>query len=451
MSAGGNGPPATGGGGRARAWLAAGLAVVAALAAAAGWYAWRRGPHPPAIDLAGADPALAAAVEGARAEVVHSPRSARAWGRLGMILLAHEFGADAGTCLAEAARLDPADPRWPYLRSLPLLLSDPERGLALLERAVALGGDETAPRLRLGEELLARGRLDEAERHFRRALERQPGHARALLGLGGVAFQRGELRASREYLVRAAAGAPSAKPIHTLLAKVHRRLGDDAAAGAALGRAAGLPDGALWSDPHVEAVEELAVGIDAQLAFADRLIAQGDPGRAIRKLREAVQEYPDSYQAHWGLGHCLILVKDFEAAERALREAVRLNANGSGAWFDLGDGLRRQGNAREAAACFRQVLALLPQHAQAHYHLGLCLERLGDRPGALASLRDATRYRPNFVEGQRELGRLLAEAGRRDEAIVHLERAALLAPSDEGVRRLLERVRASRDRAGGPG
>src|SRR5947208_1564349 len=65
-----------------------------------GAYAWyaRRGPEPPGIALQGIDPAVAAAVEDARAAVRRSPRSADAWGTLGMTLQAHQFLAEAEVC-----------------------------------------------------------------------------------------------------------------------------------------------------------------------------------------------------------------------------------------------------------------------------------------------------------------------------------------------------------------
>ena len=53
--------------------------------------------------------AIVAALAQARAAVQESPRSAAAWGRLGMVLAAHDFRAEANACLAQAERLDPLD------------------------------------------------------------------------------------------------------------------------------------------------------------------------------------------------------------------------------------------------------------------------------------------------------------------------------------------------------
>src|SRR5262249_30843390 len=153
-------------------------------ATAVGWGLWvrwpSRMPDPPVPDLASAEPDVADAIEAARAPAAANPRSAAAWGHLGMVLHVHDYLPEAERCYAQAGKLDSIDPRWPYLEGL-TQLHDPVNfgaGLGSLERAVELSGDLPAPRLRLGEALLEQGRLDEAERHFRHVLEREPTNAR---------------------------------------------------------------------------------------------------------------------------------------------------------------------------------------------------------------------------------------------------------------------------------
>src|SRR5438309_3331217 len=100
---------------RGRRWLIAAsltsTAVVAIGVSGAVWY-WTSAPAPPTVQSVDLDPAVAAAIEKARLAVQQEPRSAAAWGRLGMVLLAHEFPAEAGICLAQAERFDSRQPRW---------------------------------------------------------------------------------------------------------------------------------------------------------------------------------------------------------------------------------------------------------------------------------------------------------------------------------------------------
>jgi cytochrome c-type biogenesis protein CcmH/NrfG len=172
------------------------------LAVGTGWYVGRpqERVEVPTVDPAGADREVVAAIETASTEVHRSPRSPAAWGQLGKVLVAHSYYDEANTCFIRAQELDPRDPRWPYLHGLTLRFSDTDRAIAQIQRAVQLQGDAPAMRLRLAEALLEQGRLDEAEEQYRRLLDLDPGNPRGFLGLGRLAYQRGDMRTSREHL-----------------------------------------------------------------------------------------------------------------------------------------------------------------------------------------------------------------------------------------------------------
>ncbi|HLJ94925.1 MAG TPA: hypothetical protein VKU02_17250, partial [Gemmataceae bacterium] len=91
------------------------LLAAASLAAISSW--WLRAPQalaPPQMDLSNVDRAVRRAVESARTAILDRPDSAEAWGKLGMILMAHGLPVTASTaCLTQAERLDPRQPRWP--------------------------------------------------------------------------------------------------------------------------------------------------------------------------------------------------------------------------------------------------------------------------------------------------------------------------------------------------
>jgi hypothetical protein len=90
--------------------------------------------EPPAIELAGVDPAVVRAVEAAQEALNQAPRSADAWGQLGKTLLAHGFYVPAYTCLAQAERLDPIKVHWPYLQGIALISSDPPDPAQAIEK-----------------------------------------------------------------------------------------------------------------------------------------------------------------------------------------------------------------------------------------------------------------------------------------------------------------------------
>ncbi len=396
------------------------------------------------------EPEVAAAVTAARDEVLRAPRSAAAWGRLAMILFTHAQTEPAGPCLQEAERLDPNDPRWHYLTAQLRLMNDRAQAVPELERAAELAANSSVPRLVLAEVLAELGRDAEAESQFRRVLQREPANPRALLGLGRIASDRGDLAAGLDCLPRAAAKAPRVRAIHSALAEVYFCRGDSPAAERELVLAARAPGGPPWGDPIMDEVDRLQIGVDPPVALANQLLAAGRGPDAVAVLQKAAAKYPDSDTIRAALGRVLLRSGNQPAAEEALRAAVRLDPSQVSPLMDLGLALQQLGRHREAADCYRKVTTLNPHQAQAYFQLAFCLDQLNDRPGALAALRAAVRCKPDFADAHKAIGVLLADANQPAEAREHLENALRLNPGDEKVQAVLARVGAGTSARGRP-
>jgi tetratricopeptide (TPR) repeat protein len=463
-------------GSRRRALLVV-VVVAAGLSAAAGfWYLLRPSPppDPPEVDLTEADPDVAEAVRQAREAVVQSPRSGKAWGKLGTILAAHDFRVEALACLAEAQRLDPRELRWPYLQGVTLQLGDPERAVPKLREAAELAGPGTVPQLRLAEALLSAGQVDEAETLFDEARRHEPDNPRILLGLGQVALARGRFTDSLAPLQAAAEHPRAQKRAHVLLAEAYAHIpAKQADAERERARSARLPEDPPWPDSYVEEALDSGVGKLARLERANRLRHQGRGADALALLRDTTVLYPDSYQVWLSFGTMLLDARDHRGAEQALRTATRCEPHRSAAYFFLGAALYRQRRERpaalaEAADAYRAAIRLTPTDARFHFALALCLEESGTadaRLQALAAYRAAARHRPDYADAHRNLGRLLADAGREAEAalllqhvvacpavdlavalralaLFHLRFAVQAAPADHEAREALARLRA---------
>src|SRR5207248_7257851 len=113
-----------------------------------------------------------------------------------------------------------------------------------------------------------------------------PDNARAVLGLGRAAYERGELSEAVSYLQRATADGHTRKAARTLLAQAYERLGNKAAAEQALRQASELPPDAAWPDPLQETVHEFQVGKQTALARAHALVNQGQFPGALALLQQ---------------------------------------------------------------------------------------------------------------------------------------------------------------------
>ena len=398
---------------------------------------------PPAVELKGIDPAVAAAVEQARARVQQSPESSVAWGKFGMVLLVHDFQPQAGFCFDQAERLDPREPRWPFFQALNVLITgDQQAARGKLEPAVALAGDQfDGPRLALAEVLLGLEDLDEAQRQFSLLLEKDPRNTRARLGLARVAVKRGDLRASLEPLSTAQNSPFTWQAANELLAEVQQRLGDPTKAEAARRRATELPPDRNWPDPLRDELNEMRTGKVNWLRQAEAHDREGNKAEAIKLLERTVHEYPDADDAWLALGKALYEQKQLAPAEAAVRRALAQAPTAPEPVNELGRVLAAQGHAAEAIKCFRKALEIRPNFAQAWHNLGSSLFATGDRTGALEAYRNAVRYAPDMFESQFALALLLADSGQAAEALVHALHAVRLKPNHQPAAQLLEQLK----------
>jgi tetratricopeptide (TPR) repeat protein len=428
-----------------RLLLLVAVAVLLAGAAAGGYFAWR--PRPPAVPdvpTEGLDPEVAAAIQEARAAVAARPRSAGAWGHLGMVLFAQQMYVPCVAPFAEAERLDGRDPRWPYFRGLARALSKPDEGIVLLERAAKLAPGDLSVRLRLAEEYLKLDRTDEADALFRELLAEHPNNPRALLGHGQILSRRGRWREALPPL-RAAAQSPTARrSARVALAEAYSRLGDTQAAEAERQGAAATPEDLSWPDTFLAEARTLQTGLQPRINLALDFATKGQYPEALDLAGRVLRDHPGSDEAHLGMAKILIQVRRFDEAERELRQAVRLGPELVEGHFLLAGVLTVRKDYPAAERAWRRAVALRPAYGLAHHNLGDCLLKQGKKPEALDAFRAAVRCRPDLAAAQAELGALLLEGGHVEEAADHLGAAVRLDGKNERARGLLEQARAKK-------
>jgi len=220
------------------------------------------------------------------------------------------------------------------------------------------------------------GRLAEAERLYRQALQLDPGHPEALTLTGILMGQAGKLSAAVELMTRALKRDPRNAQIHYNLGETYRHLGEGAKSDTALRCAIALnPD-------HYDAYQSLADLLVAEAAMQEKAghdqraqvlrLAAAEPlieaGRrlaekdmlnaAAKKYRAAAALAPDNAVAWCGLAHALRMLPS--EAEPALRRALALDPENLWALGLLGDTLMALNRPAEAEAVYRQGLARAP-------------------------------------------------------------------------------------------
>jgi tetratricopeptide (TPR) repeat protein len=437
-----------------------GSLLLVAGAAAAGWWWLRPAPVEPPMPADIQETEVRVAIEQARQLVLSEPGSAKAWGHLGMVLLAQLFDRDAVFCFTQASRLEPSDPRWLYGRSLIALKREPDNAVALLEQTLAVSDSwppyRSATCCLLAEAYLERLNLDAAEKYFRLEQEYDPDSARAALGLGRIAMVRGDEEQAKKYLSVARESRYARKKATVQLAAIARGQGDQATADALESENKKLRGDEPWPDPLIEDVILLEVGWRARDRQVGRLIKKQRYAEAAAMYLEQIKQKPN-VDAYVGAGFNLARppASDYERGVQLLRKAVELYPDSAYAhytlswvlfaraekqWQQQADNPQLSAWFREAVEHGRRATELKPDHSRAYLFWGLALRYLDEADAAIGPLRKGVACDPADFELQLALGEVLLDTGQIKEAQIYLDHARRLDPDHPRLMKALQRL-----------
>ncbi len=213
---------------------------------------------------------------------------------------------------------------------------------------------------------------------YRRAIEADPGHVRALNNLGACCERLG-LRAEAEAAFRRALAAGPDEAI------VHYNL--------------------------------------ARLCHVDGRLAEAEAGyRRTLALRE------DFVNAHFNLGRLLLDRGDPAAAEAELREVVKEEPDAARGPSTLGDALRAQQRLGEALGAYRRAAELAPEEPAAAFDVAMAHEAIGGWQEAIEHYRRCIVLEPTGAAAREGLARTLEALGRHDEAVASVREWLTVAP-----------------------
>jgi tetratricopeptide (TPR) repeat protein len=427
-----------------RWWLPAGLALT--VAAAALWSIVRtRSQAPPEIDGDRLSPPARQSLAEARAAVLREPASGRAWGRLGMTCMAHDYAPEALVCFAEAARRQPTQFRWLYLSGILREEVDPLRAAADYDAAIAINKAPHGPlHWRRGDLSLRLDQLEIAEREFLVATRIDQGSPYPLVGLARVALGRGDLAEAQTRLEAAAEKAPWSRDVLNERARLLRRQGAESAAWDVQQQASRLPPAPReMPDPIRQEVYQHGEPARALALRADQAAAQGDLGQAVRWVRQLIAESPELSRPRINAGQLLLALGDRDAAQIILQDAVERFPGEALAHYGLAGVCEARGEADAAIREYGLACDLKPDYAEASYRLGLLLWRQKDLAGAASALKRTIAVAPGLAAAHLTLGRVLRDQGDLDQALVEVRRTIRLAPHESEAARVLEELSAA--------
>lgn len=291
-----------------------------------------------------------------------------------------------------------------------------EAAIELIERAIRI--NPVGPFYHtLGNVHHKLGRLDEAVRSFRKALELVPDMAEAHIGLGNTLKALGKLEeATRSYR--------NALRSNQNLVEAHLNLGNVFRAQSKLDEAIKHFRTAIKLKPdYAEAYNNLG----------SALHECGNLDEAVKQFRKALELKPDMAGAHNNLGNALQSQGKFDEAIDSFERALMLKPDYAEAGNNLGNVFKEQNKLDAAITCYREVLKFNPLMVEAYSGLGRALHEQGEQEDAAESLLKALKLEPDCISAHLGLAAVYQDIGRFDKAKIHCDHVFALKPEHPGA------------------
>ena len=421
-------------------WIAAIACVVVAALASLVWRTHQIKPGPvPEIALASVGAETAALISKYREAVRQDPSSGFKWGQLGGVLKLSGFPDEAALCLAEAAKREPNEPRWPYLQAT--LRKDDATAIAHLQRAVSLCQNSPEyPRLLLARWLTEAGQGKEARRHAQELLQARPDCLPARMLLAQLSQAQGNWKDAAELATPCLTNPHTARAAWTLMALAQGQLGDTNAAQLASVKAAGLPADVPWPDPFEQEVQRWRSDPRSISDRAQQHLVAGRPEAALPLIDQLFREHPGFSETWLLLGRAQYLQKQPAAAEATLLRYLEMDPTSANGHFQLGMSRLALGNLDGAIAAFRGAIAHKPDFGPAHFNLGFALVKSGRTQEAVGPFKEAIRQNPEFTDAYILLADVHVQLGDLREAERLADLAARLNPNHRGLPGLRQKI-----------
>lgn len=264
-----------------------------------------------------------------------------------------------------------------------------------------------------GMELHRRGKLKEAESHYRQVLLAQPGHAGALRLMGVLCHEAGCNEQGIEFLRRALTRDPEFALAHRNIAHLYALTGDNFVALHHYSEAARL-------DPN-----DIAAHIEQARILSD---IRGEYDAALAVYDKALATAPEDARLHRGRGKVLAELKRNDEAADAMRRAAELAPEDAAIAFHRAKILSDIKRDEEAAEAFVRAAELAPEDKDLWLAYGNALNRTGRKQEAVDALSRAIEIDPEFAAAYSNLGNILADEAMFEEALAAHLRAVALRP-----------------------
>jgi len=298
-------------------------------------------------------------------------------------------------------------------------------------RAPAARGPSPAPREEAADRLIAEGnraegagRVEEACKRYREAVQAAPGYVKAHLNLG-IGLEAAGATESAIQSYEAALAIDSSDPFAAYnLGRLRYTHGLPAEAERLLRQA-------LQNRPQFP---------EAQVVLSRVLESQGNLSAAAAALETAMRLRPDDFGALYLYAGVLWKLNRLDEAQGALKRAIAIDPENADANYTLATLLLVRGEPADAERLLRAVLMRDPHSVDAHARLFEVYESRGDLPAAAAEMEAVLKERPDWADALYNYGCVLKKLVRLTDAECTFRRALAADPGHFRAYRMLGSV-----------
>ncbi|PYQ12669.1 MAG: hypothetical protein DMF80_17115 [Acidobacteria bacterium] len=288
-----------------------------------------------------------------------------------------------------------------------------EKAFVAITESLRLDPEDAAAHQALAIVYQGKGRTDQAEEEFRRAISLLPTSDEAHSLLGRMLCEQGRREEGIAELKKAIALRPNYWGHHYELAIAYFDSGR-------------YPEAAATCRRVIELQPDSSRGL---LLLGTVYYASGDNRRAIATLRQANALSPDA-ATYTNLGAALLADRRYAEAAQAFEEAARRAPKAPSKQRNLGEVYERLGRGEAARQAYRRAVELSqeqlrtnPRDARTLSMLAVDEAKLGQWPEARRHADEATALSPHMADVIYRKAVVLALASRPDDSLAALEQA----------------------------
>ncbi|MCX8044423.1 MAG: tetratricopeptide repeat protein [Desulfobacterota bacterium] len=316
-----------------------------------------------------------------------------------------------------------------------------EKAIEEYHEALRVHPNNTNALLNTGYCYLKMGRLDDAERFFKRFLAIMPDVAKGYNNLGIVYFSKRDYERAAQCYQKACELEPGYGEAHFNLGNVYRAQGKKE-------EALREYEEAVRVKPELHDVRTMLVNLYLDAGDFEKAEAMVMPlvqkretevqGRtmlgniyqsrglyqqALFQYLNALKRSPQDARLYYAIGRMHLYLGNNDKAEKSFAFALQHDPSMTEAATMLGQLKLQQGDEHGALDVFLSALERTPGHADLHFNAGTVYLRLNDLKNAMLHYREAIALDPSHSLAHYNLGTMLRQQGQLAEAREHFRKA----------------------------